>query len=87
MKMEIFPRNEGFTVLFLDVDPATVAKIKGFSVALLSGMGYRFNEIKIEKGDDLLFFNIESSTDDRKLRLNDLFNSLDEATKNMKGDK
>jgi len=87
MKMEVFPRNEGFTVMFLDADPATVAKIKEFSVALLSGMGYRFEAIKIEKGDDLLFFNIASSVDDRKLRSKDLFNSLNEATKNMKGDK
>jgi len=89
MKMEVFPRNEGFTVMFLDADLATVAKIKEFSVALLSGMGYRFEAIKTEEGDDLLFFNIASSVDDRRLRLKDLFNSLNEATKkkNMKGDK
>ena len=87
MKIEMFPRNKGFTVLFLDTDLATVAKIKGFSVAILSGMGYQLEAINIEKGDDLLFFNIASLGDNRELRFNDLFNSLNEATKNMKGDK
>lgn len=87
MKIEIFSQanNEGFKVLFLDGDPVTVAKIKTFSIALLIGMGYRFEEIKIEKGSDLLFFNIASSTDDQ-LKFNDLFNSLNEATKNIKRD-
>ncbi len=84
MKIEILPRIEGFSILFPNGDLATVKKIKIFSAAVLSGMGYRLETDDIEKGDGLLFFNVRSSND-RKLRLDDLFRSLDEATKNVEG--
>ena len=81
MKIEVLPRNEGFTVLFLNANPVTVAKIKGLSLALLSGMGYQFEGINVEEGDGFFFFNIVSTDEKLKLKLNDLFYSLDEATK------
>ncbi len=83
MKIEILPRIEGFSVLFPNGDPATVKKIKILSVALLLGMGYRLETGDIEKGDDLLFFNVRSSVGDRKLDLSDLFRALDGATKSV----
>ena len=79
MKIEVLPKEGGFVVLFLDADPATVAKVKGFFIALLSGMGYSLEVSKVEKGDNFLFFNI-TSVDDRKLRANDLFYALDKTT-------
>ena len=82
MKMEILPRNEGFGVLFYETSLATVAKIKRFSVASLSGMGYQLKVSKIEEGDDFFFFDLVSSTDRERL-LKDLFYSLDKATREL----
>ena len=80
MKIEILMRDKGFAVLFLDVDPGTVAMVKGFSIALLSGMGYSLEVTNIEKKDNFLFFNVRS-TNNRELRVNDLFYAINEATK------
>ena len=82
MKMEIFPQEGGFRIIFLDTSLATVAKIKRFALAMLSGMSYQFGEVKIEEEDNLFFFDLVSSTDSKKL-LNDLFCSLDKVTREL----
>ncbi len=88
MKIEILPRakTDGFTVLFQGGDPVTVDKIQSFSVARLSGMGYRLGIIKVEKGSDFLFFDVWSVAENQKIKLIDLLNSLSEATEKTKKD-
>ncbi len=83
MKIEIIPWGKGFSVLFLDWDLAEVQKIRNLSFASLSGMGYRLKADEIEECRNILFFNVKSSVDDRKLGLSDLYRSLDEATKRV----
>ena len=80
MKIKILSQGEGFKVLFLDADLVTVANIKLFSTALLSGMGYRLETTKVKKRDSFFFFNVVS-VDERKLDGKDLFYSLDKATR------
>ena len=82
MKIEIFHRKEGFRILFLDTNLATAAKIKRFSLTMLSGMGHQVGEVKIKEEDNFFFFDLVSLTDREKL-LNDLFCSLDKATREL----
>ena len=79
--IEILPQKGGLRIV-LPTSLVTAAKIKRFSLAMLSGMGHQFGEIKIKEEDGFFFFDLISSTD-RKLRANDLFCSLDRATREL----
>ncbi len=76
MKIEIIPQTEGgFTVIFLDSDKTVVNKIKSFSSAVMSQMGYRLEPTILQETDNLFFFNVKSS-DRQEIKAEDLVRSL-----------